>query len=146
MAALAEICDSSDVDLDGKEHFGFADGISQPTIDGLSVARGHARRTRFEPGEFILGYANEYGHYTDRPLLDPAADPRHILPMDVQGSGKPTSVATARTWCFASSSQDVRGFWHFLDAATRAPTAPAIRIAARGWPPRWSGAGRAARP
>src|SRR5262249_39953882 len=26
----------ADIDLDGKEHFGFADGISQPTIEGLS--------------------------------------------------------------------------------------------------------------
>src|SRR5206468_10879457 len=67
-------------DLDGKEQFGFRDGISQPTIDGLSN-RVDIPSNTIRPGEFILGYENEYGRYTDRPLLDPSADPGNLLPM-----------------------------------------------------------------
>ncbi len=89
-------------DLDGKEQFGFADGISQPTIDGLS-RRVDIPPNTIKPGEFILGYENEYGRYTDRPLLDPSADPAHLLPMDRQGSGKAdgSSDPHRRTWLAA---------------------------------------------
>jgi len=73
-------------DLNGKEHFGFADGISQPTIDGLSQRKDIPPNT-IQPGEFILGYVNEYGQYTGRPLLDRAAPAAGVLPLDEQGSG-----------------------------------------------------------
>jgi Dyp-type peroxidase family len=39
-----------------------------------------------KPGEFLLGYPNEYGLYTERPLLDPARDLRGLLALDTQGS------------------------------------------------------------
>jgi Dyp-type peroxidase family len=106
------------VDLDGREHFGFADGISQPTIAGLS-ARMDTPPNTVQPGEFILGYLNEYGHYTDRPLLDPSADPRRILPPDVQGSQRVDLGRNGSYVVFRQLSQDVRGFWQFLDRATR---------------------------
>ncbi|MDX1696103.1 MAG: hypothetical protein R3208_20220, partial [Ketobacteraceae bacterium] len=41
-----------------KEHFGFRDGISQPAIKGLHNAGEDFNA--IEPGEFILGYRNEY--------------------------------------------------------------------------------------
>ena len=102
-AASSESCElDATVDLDGEEHFGFADGISQPTIDGLS-SRMDIPPNTIQPGEFILGYANEYGRYTDRPLLDPSADPGHLLPRRMpQGSGKADLAAMARTSCSAS--------------------------------------------
>src|SRR5579859_2610137 len=75
------------VNLDGKEHFGFADGISQPTIDGLS-ARVDIPANTIQPGEFILGYPNEYGQYTSRPLLDASADPGRVLASAADVSGK----------------------------------------------------------
>lgn len=42
----------------GKEHFGFQDGLSQPDIKGIKD-RGVAENT-LNPGEFILGYPNAY--------------------------------------------------------------------------------------
>ncbi|HEY5706558.1 MAG TPA: hypothetical protein VIS96_13400 [Terrimicrobiaceae bacterium] len=71
-------------DLDGIEPFGFADGISQPQIDWSQ------RRDMLAPqidygnivalGEFLLGYRNEYGKYTDRPLVDADAASAGLLP------------------------------------------------------------------
>jgi len=50
---------------DEKEHFGFRDGVSQPAMRGISS------RDFFndvvEPGEFILGYENEYGRMPNSP-------------------------------------------------------------------------------
>src|SRR3954453_19692437 len=57
--------------LDGYEPFGFADGLSQPAIDwNRSTAIGELEleyRNTAALGEFLLGYPNEYGRYTDRP-------------------------------------------------------------------------------
>ena len=106
-------------DLDGKEQFGFADGISQPTIDGLS-RRVDILPNTIQPGEFILGYVNEYGRYTDRPLLDPSADPGHLLPLDVQGSGKVDLARNGSYLVFRQMAQDVHALWHYVDQATRA--------------------------
>ena len=39
-------------------------------------------------GEFLLGYPNEYGYYTDRPLLDPGDDPANLLPLAEDKPGK----------------------------------------------------------
>ena len=51
-----------------KEHFGFHDGISQPTIKGLR--RSDNDENCIEAGEFILGYKNEYGQITPMPARD----------------------------------------------------------------------------
>jgi Dyp-type peroxidase family len=106
------------VDLDGKEHFGFADGISQPTIDGLSSRKDTPPNT-IRTGEFILGYVNEYGLFTDRPLLERRLDPTGLLPLDVQGSGKADLGRSGTFLVFRQLAQDVRGFWRFVDSATR---------------------------
>ena len=62
-----------------REPFGFTDGISQPELDWRQERRtGVTELTygnRVALGEFLLGYRNEYGNFTDRPLLDPATDP-----------------------------------------------------------------------
>jgi Dyp-type peroxidase family len=105
-------------DLGGKEHFGFADGISQPTVDGLS-SRVDTPPNTIQPGEFILGYVNEYGRYTERPLLDSTADPHHILPLDAAGSGKADLARNGSYVVFRQLAQDVHGLWHFVDQATR---------------------------
>ena len=68
--------------LDRDEPFGFADGISQPA-DRLGQQR-QTPCTQLEYtnvvalGEFLLGYRNEYGKITDRPLLDPGRGERGI--------------------------------------------------------------------
>lgn len=60
---------------DGREHFGFADGLSQPEIKGLDSQPRHAHGavagggvTRpIQPGEFLLGYPSEEGVLPDAP-------------------------------------------------------------------------------
>ncbi len=105
------------VDLDGKEHFGFQDGISQPTITGLS-SRVDTPPNTIQPGEFILGYVNEYGHYTDRPLIDSTADPQRSLPPDPEGGTRRDLGRNGTYLVFRQLSQDVRGFWRYLDRVT----------------------------
>jgi Dyp-type peroxidase family len=104
-------------DLDGIEHFGFADGISQPTIAGLSTRLDTPPNT-IQPGEFILGYVNEYGRYTDRPLLERAEDPTRLLPPDAEGTGKADLARNGSYLVFRQLSQDVHRFWQFVDRAT----------------------------
>jgi Dyp-type peroxidase family len=53
-----------------REHFGFADGISQPVIKGFDEQyRRQLGRTgqavQLNPGEFLLGYTNEFGTITE---------------------------------------------------------------------------------
>ena len=61
-------------DMDGREPFGFVDGVSQPRLDWAGE-RKPDKTADLEfgnlamPGEFLLGYPNEYGLYTERPLL-----------------------------------------------------------------------------
>jgi Dyp-type peroxidase family len=107
-------------DLDGKEHFGFADGISQPTIEGLS-SRTDTPPNTVRAGEFLLGYLNEYGQYTDRPLLDRGADPAGILAADVQGSGKVDLGRNGTYLVFRQLAQDVRGFWRYVASIAEDP-------------------------
>src|ERR1700730_15905636 len=51
--------------FEGREHFGFKDGISQPAIEGteqaLSLSKKQRRISVVKPGEFVLGYENERG-------------------------------------------------------------------------------------
>lgn len=52
--------------LAGKEHFGFADGVSQPFLPGLH-ARPRAREQPVAAGEILLGYRNAYGKEPQSP-------------------------------------------------------------------------------
>ncbi|MPZ99140.1 MAG: Dyp-type peroxidase [Dehalococcoidia bacterium] len=58
-------------DLDGLEHFGFRDGVSQPTIEGLRFT--DRPENTLKAGEFILGYENAYG-VSGEPIPAPLAD------------------------------------------------------------------------
>ncbi len=115
--------------LDGVEPFGFADGISQPEPDWQRrrVAR-DVPRLEYDNltclGEFLLGYPNEYGCYTDRPLIEPA-DAAAALP---RAEERPELADVGRNGTYLvlrQLSQDVRGFWRCLDA--RANGDPALR-------------------
>jgi len=113
MACLATI------DLDGIEPFGFTDGISQPLLDWerRRPAR-DAEQADYSNlsclGEYLLGYPNEYGGYTDRPLLDPslagARLPRAEDAPDRADLGRNGSYLVLR-----QLRQDVHGFWQFVD-------------------------------
>ena len=104
-------------DLDGDEPFGFADGISQPQIDWeQQLERPHTQLeyTNIAAlGEFLLGYRNEYGKFTDRPLLDPDAANAELLPA-VDAPAKKDLGRNGTYLVMRQLEQDVREFWNFL--------------------------------
>ena len=87
----------TDVPSDESEHFGFRDGISQPSI--RDPRAGPWRRTESDPpiapGEFVLGYEDEGGTV-------PAAPPE----LGINGS----------YMVVRKLEQDVEGFWEFIAA------------------------------
>lgn len=93
----------------GVEHFGFADGMSQPVIKGSGqddeVTGDDARRSVIEAGEFVLGLPNGYGQLTPWPRLSGAGGDR----FGVNGS-----YLVVR-----QLAQDVAAFWRFADGASR---------------------------
>jgi Dyp-type peroxidase family len=100
-----------------KEHFGFHDGITTPIIEGLNRDAEPGRCIK--PGEFILGYQNEYGRYTARPLIHRALDPRDDLKLDIEGSGAADFGRNGTYLVFRQLQQHVRPFWSFIDDAVR---------------------------
>jgi Dyp-type peroxidase family len=119
----------------GAEHFGFRDGISQPIVEGLSKSGPEANTVR--NGEFVLGYPNEYGLYTDRPVLDAGADANGLLPRDPQGSGRGDLGRNGSYLVFRQLAQDVRSFRDFVERAARDAGSEAGALAAKivgRWP------------
>ena len=102
-------------ELEDREHFGFRDGIAQPHLANLQKG---AERDAVQFGELVLGYINEYGRRTPRPLIDDAAA---ALPADAGGSGKRDLARNGTYLVFRQLRQDVRAFWDFCEGATRAP-------------------------
>ena len=113
-------------DMGGHEPFGFIDGVSQPAIDW------HAKRSPDEEamlpygnlisaGEFVLGYKNEYGQYTDRPLLDGTDQAATILPAAADAPDRLDLGRNGSYLVLRELRQDVRGFWRFAAAHTDNP-------------------------
>jgi deferrochelatase/peroxidase EfeB len=104
-------------DLDGIEPFGFADGVSQPQIDWEQRrATTHAEfdYTNISAlGEFLLGYPNEYGKFTERPLLDSADECARLLPA-VEVPRKKDLGRNGTYLVMRQLDQDVRSFWQFV--------------------------------
>ena len=82
-----------------KEHFGFHDGISQPTIKGLG--RVDHTDNLVNPGEFILGYCNQYGKLPDSPQID---SPLSKIDFGLNGT----------YLVFRQLEQNVVGFWRSI--------------------------------
>jgi deferrochelatase/peroxidase EfeB len=69
-------------------------------------------------GEFLLGHRNEYGLYTDRPLLDPAQPGAAILPTAEDDPVRRDLGRNGSYLVLRELAQDVRGFWRFIAAQT----------------------------
>jgi len=119
-AGLVPIERLSTSDTQRTEPFGFVDGISQPQVDW---ERKRPVRDQDELeyrndsclGEFLLGYPNEYGLYTPRPLLPPQLDPGGLLP---RAEDAPDQADLGRNGCYLvmrQLRQDVQGFWRERD-------------------------------
>lgn len=110
-------------DLDGREPFGFVDGLSQPEIDWAESRRTGHDEPEFTNlsalGEFVLGYRNEYGRFTERPLLD--VDPGADLPTAVDSPRRLDLGRNGTYLVLRELHQDVRSFWHYLVAQAESP-------------------------
>ncbi len=121
-------------DMDGVEPFGFVDGISQPQLDWQ---RHRAVRDQDQLaytnvsclGEFLLGYPNEYGLYTERPLLDPGRDGSAMLPRAEDAPEKADLGRNGSYLVMRQLRQDVAGFWQFLDGQAKGDAALRKRLA-----------------
>ena len=107
-------------DLDGVEPFGFVDGISEPTIDWERERP--ARDVELSDytnrsclGEYLLGYPNEYGEYTDRPLLDALRDPDAILARAEDAPDRADLGRNGSYLVLRQLKQNVADFWRFID-------------------------------
>jgi deferrochelatase/peroxidase EfeB len=121
-------------DMGGVEPFGFTDGISQPEIDWsrTRVARDEDRLAYGNLsclGEFLLGYPNEYGLYTPRPLLDPGAPAVTSLPHAEDAPGRADLGRNGSYLVLRTLAQDVAGLWRRLHAEARGDPADRTRLA-----------------
>jgi Dyp-type peroxidase family len=116
-AAFDGITSLGTSNLDGDEPFGFTDGISQPQIDWEQQLERPCTQLDYSNvvalGEFLLGYRNEYGKITDRPLLEP--DARAAGLHNAEDAPSKKDLARNGTYLVMRQlEQDVRGFWKFL--------------------------------
>src|SRR5262249_55125386 len=91
---------------DPAEHFGFADGISQPVFEGDPHAAALLPEEKalhlVATGEFVLGWENAYGEQTPIPRI---------------GNGGGVPFGNNGTYLvFRQLRQDVASFWRHLDA------------------------------
>lgn len=127
--AAREVAVLDTFDLGLREHFGFRDGLSQPTISGVGThpSAMHA----LEAGEFLLGYLNEHGQYPRSPLVPAELDPRGVL-LPQHAGGTRGARAPQRSnahdlghngtyMVVRTLRQDVGALWRFVDQMTRHP-------------------------
>jgi Dyp-type peroxidase family len=97
----------------GKEPFGFRDGISQPRVAGF----GGGDRSGLATGEFLLGYPNHYQFVPAGPLVPRGEDPDGLLPDDPNphhGGAYRDLGHNGSYLVYRKLQQDVAGFWRLL--------------------------------
>ena len=102
---------------DDKEHFGFRDSISQPSIIGSGVTG--LKIDDIKPGEFVLGYRNEYNVHPDTPLIKEAQGNMSMLPNDPDGSDQKDLGRNGTYFVLRQLKEDVDGFWNFLNEKSK---------------------------
>jgi Dyp-type peroxidase family len=124
---------------DRREHFGFADGIAQPSIVGSARNKPFAIKT----GEFVLGYPNEYDKIPVSPSVPETLDSGRRLPPFPRNHQEGRDFGKNGTYLVVRQlEQDVEGFWHAMEEYGRGPSGTldrdqAIRLAAKcvgRWP------------
>ena len=122
----------STTDMGDIEPFGFVDGVSSPIVDWERRRDPSGDKLNYENvsmlGEFVLGYPNEYGKYTTRPVLEnSSADlPNAEDAPDLKDLGRNGTYLVIR-----QIDQDVHGFWRFLHEQTGGDAAYAQQLAER---------------
>lgn len=122
-------------DTGANEHFGFRDGVSQPIVEGMG--REGPAADVIKPGEFVLGYRNEYGLLTDRPLLGSEHDRGGVLPADAGGSKAKDFGRNGSYLVIRQLEQDVPLFWRSLDEMAAGDPDTRVKLASKmvgRWP------------
>lgn len=128
-----------------KEHFGFHDGIGQPTISGLLdkvpesrqqisqaiLDDGGSEGNIVAAGEFILGYKNAYKKMSTSPLVKAEGNNGNLLPLPKPGDDgelveedlkhSPDFGRNGSYLVFRQLRQNVLDFWQFIDEKTMNP-------------------------
>lgn len=102
---------------DNKEHFGFRDGISQPIIKGSGVSG--PENDMINPGEFLMGYENEYNVLPQTPLIQVEQGEMNYLAPDAGGSEKKDLGRNGTYLVVRQMDQNVNAFWDFMNEKTK---------------------------
>lgn len=102
---------------DNKEHFGFRDGIAQPIIKGSG--RTGPDYNCVNPGEFILGYKNNYEVYPDSPTLEEEQGDINLLGPNPARPGLKDLGKNGSYLIIRQMQQDVDAFWTFMKERTK---------------------------
>lgn len=130
------------VDLDGKEHFGFADGISQPTINGLS-SRTDIPSNTVEPVSSSWAIRTNTGGTPTGPCSSRPPTRAECCRATAAAAANQTWGVMAR---MSSSANWLRMCAPSGTSSTRrldSPMARATPPIASTWRPKWSAAGQA---
>jgi len=119
------------------EHFGFADGMGQPAIEGTFQTKDAAARNIIKAGEILLSYVNDYDKPANSPMVSLTSDKTGLLPPVIEGTtDDPSSrrdLGRNGTYLvFRQLQQHPAKFYHYLDEATRKPNGELDPVA-RAW-------------
>jgi Dyp-type peroxidase family len=125
---------------DNKEHFGWRDGLSMPIFEGVPPApadRSHKAvppswTGPLKPGEFVLGYANEYGCLSESPTVEADDDPANHLPALADDPTHKDLGRNGTYLVYREMTQDVHGLWDYLGKSREPGADPAARAIALG--------------
>lgn len=107
---------------DGREHFGFTDGLAQPLVRGTGRTR-RPGETKLATGELVLGYPNAYGQLTSVPSARPRRGTREH-PFPLAGSKQVYFGQNGSYLVLRKLKQDVASFWQYCWDAAVAEQAP----------------------
>jgi Dyp-type peroxidase family len=98
-----------------QEPFGFHDGVSNPTVQGLP---GHPTQNQWviSTGDFVLGYMDEYDVFSPSPVVRRDEDPDGILPPLPDGQ-YPQYHDLGRNgtyMVYRKLQQNIPGFWSYM--------------------------------
>lgn len=116
---LSKIAILATSDMGGIEPFGFVDGGSQPSFDwnrprtpGTKADRDYTNLLAL--GELLLGYRNEYGLLTERPLLAEDEKNAAVLQRDEHAPDRGDLGLNGSYLVFRQLDQHVLDFWRWV--------------------------------